>query len=720
MIPAVQQQSVESSCFHCTINQALLGNSQVCMLHYPRIHVVPTPATIPQPIVMNKASHVTSGDRINFLMNSVYKLIYESIYLALTDSKLLGWYLALSPLDRKIIQNNGGFHQFLRKHPLLELSKNHIYVKHITTVSRESSPQWSSNTVDSYSQHQGTFHSNHSYPTPQRMDPRLQELSKLAWQMASPYNGHTGSVEPEQVANFSLDSELEMHQQENPQSPAVGPDLPSHGGDASALILESRHDTSSNEDFYSILEADKSIVLCVSENKTCNNRTTENRSTSPMTSVYTCDAMVGTEQTMTDTAVNTEVYMVDLDYLTKEFGTMKTERDELLLKVQMQRVSSPFTRIVNDLKKLETDYNRMRGRILSGISLQDLTPLSLGHDSSVAAIIGGIQKDCVSPQQHTMNDKPVHLGGDGSLQSEITGCSKGDSSSAKRVVTRLLKDGGTDQRADRKSSESFSSEAWFDAEEDLSSDGSGEQLKADKEPGAIMTEKPKAVNAGLCVFGLPSRATEADVMMLFQKYDVSELHVSNLKELSVAVVIVESQQSAEAAVRELNGLRVKGHTLQVELIQAGRSDHQSTRSRSDPETTNIPGKSQNLLPTTSSRKKVVSVSPTAQGTFVPQHYGTMGSFDILMTELKQCHPDDSVDPDSVDQDSVDPDSVDQDSVDPDSVDQDSVDPDSVDQDSVDPDSVDRYSVDQDSVNQDSVDPDSMDPDSEGQDSVELS
>lgn len=38
-------------------------------------------------------------------------------------------------------------------------------------------------------------------------------------------------------------------------------------------------------------------------------------------------------------------------------------------------------------------------------------------------------------------------------------------------------------------------------------------------------------------------------------------------------------------------------------------------------------------------RKVVCISPTAKGTCVPQHYGTMGSFDTLMAQLTQLHPD---------------------------------------------------------------------------------
>lgn len=36
---------------------------------------------------------------------------------------------------------------------------------------------------------------------------------------------------------------------------------------------------------------------------------------------------------------------------------------------------------------------------------------------------------------------------------------------------------------------------------------------------------------------------------------------------------------------------------------------------------------------------MVCISPTAKGTCVPQHFGTMSSFDTLMGELTQRHPD---------------------------------------------------------------------------------
>lgn len=44
------------------------------------------------------------------------------------------------------------------------------------------------------------------------------------------------------------------------------------------------------------------------------------------------------------------------------------------------------------------------------------------------------------------------------------------------------------------------------------------------------------------------------------------------------------------------------------------------------------------LPSSMSSSYEVSHSPTARGTFVPQHYGTMEFMATLMTELKRRHP----------------------------------------------------------------------------------
>ncbi|XP_072300031.1 RNA-binding protein 44 [Eucyclogobius newberryi] len=232
--------------------------------------------------------------------------------------------------------------------------------------------------------------------------------------MVNPNGDYYGFKNPEQFTNLSLEVELEK------QTQGVNPQSTAFDSIGDAMTRQSGHETSQNEDFYSILEADQSIVLCVpnqspdtsqinageliSENEASSMesiiRSTEDRSTP----VCARHVMVGTEQTMTmsalsqtdpqqmtDRHLNTEVYMSDLDYLTKEFIAIKTERDELLEKVKMQRIPSPLARIVNDLKKLETDSNKMKEKILSGIPLQDLKPFSLDEgetDNSTVTTVG--------------------------------------------------------------------------------------------------------------------------------------------------------------------------------------------------------------------------------------------------------------------------------------------------------------------------------------------
>lgn len=212
-----------------------------------------------------------------------------------------------------------------------------------------------------------------------------------------------------------------------------------------------------------------------------------------------------------------------------------------------------------------------------------------------------------------------------------------------RAVARVPRERCPIQRTENKSSDLNSNETWYDAEEDLPSEESGEQSNVEEKPDASESPdaKPKSLSAGLCVSGLPMNITKNDVLVWFKKYQVSEVHISKLKELSVAIVIVESQSYAEAAAKELNGLRIKGHTLQVERINTGQLEDQGHPSACQIEGSSSAIKNQKRItsPGPSPKKKVVCVSPTAQRNFVPHHYGTMGSFDILMSELTQRHPD---------------------------------------------------------------------------------
>ncbi|RVE58494.1 hypothetical protein OJAV_G00209890 [Oryzias javanicus] len=69
-------------------------------------------------------------DRMVDLQRSVLNLVVAHDHLALTDPELLHWYLSLPLEDRKIIQGQGGLHQFLLRHPALNLSQNLIFLKY--------------------------------------------------------------------------------------------------------------------------------------------------------------------------------------------------------------------------------------------------------------------------------------------------------------------------------------------------------------------------------------------------------------------------------------------------------------------------------------------------------------------------------------------------------------------------------------------------------------
>ncbi|KAM8855212.1 RNA-binding protein 44 isoform 3-T4 [Spinachia spinachia] len=78
-----------------------------------------------------KAAEKESRENVRrfLLERSVFDLVDVHKFLSLTDPRLLGWYLNLSVEDRKGIQDEGGFQQFLLRHPALQLSQHHVYVK---------------------------------------------------------------------------------------------------------------------------------------------------------------------------------------------------------------------------------------------------------------------------------------------------------------------------------------------------------------------------------------------------------------------------------------------------------------------------------------------------------------------------------------------------------------------------------------------------------------
>ncbi|XP_046695075.1 RNA-binding protein 44 isoform X3 [Silurus meridionalis] len=201
-----------------------------------------------------------------------------------------------------------------------------------------------------------------------------------------------------------------------------------------------------------------------------------------------------------------------------------------------------------------------------------------------------------------------------------------------------------------------SSDAWFDAKEEILCDS---QICEDNQSGHIerrdSNQQQKVDASGmkdrcflLCVSNLPNGVTERDLLLWFAKYHASQVSLSNFSNTGVAIVSVRDAKDLEAAVREMNGRSIQGHTLHVEHIYTSPADRQATCKESHIQLSpaahkpGFAGKGNNNVsrPLCCSLDKLTNIcsTPTASGTCVPQHYGTMGSFDTIMAQLSVSHP----------------------------------------------------------------------------------
>ncbi|XP_078142056.1 RNA-binding protein 44 [Centroberyx gerrardi] len=333
----------------------------------------------------------------------------------------------------------------------------------------------------------------------------------------------------------------------------------------------------------------------------------------------------------------------------------------------------PPANLVSVLQRLESGYNEMREKILAGAPLDQLKPLSVdsqkiptGTCYIPAQIIGdalGNVPARSSRQPHRQDNGGLHgqNSKEGQRRKDQAPQPKVEGSKPGKAVSLLP------QQSAAACKELNPIEAWYDAEEDLEPAGAA-AAAGTGEASAVMPKEKKdessrEVKNGksslLCVSDLPSNVTESEVMQWFEKYHASEVSISTFSnDLRVAIVRISGPQSAEAAVRELNGCSMRGHALHVEHISGAGAAGSQSRDQQPPasSSTNRPGSSepqnpkthsntavklvpQQLLCSSLEKRTVVCVSPTPKGTCVPQHYGTMGSFDTLMAELTRRHPE---------------------------------------------------------------------------------
>ncbi|KAL2081215.1 hypothetical protein ACEWY4_023068 [Coilia grayii] len=426
----------------------------------------------------------------------------------------------------------------------------------------------------------------------------------------------------------------------------------------------------------------------------------------------------------TDKSLITEIFMADLDFLSKEFLRLKSVEEELellkahqlkpktkcgcecsqrLKQAELKLLALQYTMcrdhcwrryltsaqgeqemhcpnrvpdsLAETLQALEEMYSQMRKHVLSGAALDELTPLSVDtHRLNTEALY--------TPAQHALSKAAVsHTKPEGAQSSKAVSLKTQRPHFAR---TGVCEEGGN-----------ITSEAWFDAEEDLGLAGQGmkgERLRKVMESqksgagkwvcgGLILTRwMSVCLNSGLlfcavgdgecrkissschlCITHLHEDVTEDDLLVLFEKYQPKEVCITMLNKIRTANMTVSSPDTAEAAVRDLSGTSIHGKPLQVRHVSrppaaVSEGDHTFKKPKAPSGPTAAPpghvpkpGSVRNATPYNMlprplrcNIEKLVNISsvPTATGTYVPPRPPTTstGSFDTLMARLQERHP----------------------------------------------------------------------------------
>ncbi|KAF3694485.1 RNA-binding protein 44 RNA-binding motif protein 44 [Channa argus] len=352
------------------------------------------PPQVSSHVYRNAGGNRRRGDNRKFVLDrSLFELVAAFPYLALTDPQLLGWYLRLSPGDRKVIQDEGGFYQFLHRHPALELSKHHVYVKVNSSVQptitsnpaaitnfsvnmelescrHRRNPEFSSRfsvtqdkcayiTYTDIDPLQSTF--------PNESFPECYSLGSIHIDGAKLNDGSTTQSAELKDITCPLRLVEERDTKEQGLGDVVGCNSATVDDEYNEanLCLEDQSDN-----VHTVMEEDESnLVRAASDSqKACTTngealatgseamkselsvteRNTADKSTSPVPWARTCDIMLGTEQTLcvsaftqtddpgtVDKHLVTEVHMADLDYLAAR--AQRAELNLLALQYSMCR-----------------------------------------------------------------------------------------------------------------------------------------------------------------------------------------------------------------------------------------------------------------------------------------------------------------------------------------------------------------------------------------------
>ncbi|KAL7881790.1 hypothetical protein AOLI_G00086380 [Acnodon oligacanthus] len=384
-----------------------------------------------------------------------------------------------------------------------------------------------------------------------------------------------------------------------------------------------------------------------------------------------------------------ELHLLSLQFVMCQQHCWRCFYTSPLGQTALQRTEALPGMMLQTLKILEDDYLKMKRKILGGIHLDELEPLSVDtcrittgtRYSPTLACLGGdplkevsISSDIDAEDQLDQASQVFNMETiDGGLLRKTTSPqdnaaassdSKGDSSKRCRAVFVLNQELGVCR--DTKPGvlkDLNSSDAWFDAEEELGCNdlcSKEEKRTGQNDMGDKMMEHKGDRNENadqssfLYVTDLPSNVTECDLLLWFERYRASQGTTFNKNR--AAIVIVKSPSDAEKAVREMNGQSIQGQTIHVEHIHWSAVGSHSPfkalcaerfpaacKARPVGEELRMHGLRndfQSSRPLRCSLDRLINIDskPTASGTCVPEHYATMGSFDTLMARLSERHP----------------------------------------------------------------------------------
>ncbi|XP_041940068.1 RNA-binding protein 44-like isoform X2 [Alosa sapidissima] len=363
---------------------------------------------------------------------------------------------------------------------------------------------------------------------------------------------------------------------------------------------------------------------------------------------------------------------------------------------QLQCTGGVPESLAETLRALEQDYIQLRRQVLSGIALDELNPLSVDtqrlhieapytpaqkineylEDESPLEFQSHLHSETEDTQKHFNSlegERPatnIKSQKDAPGKHAVPHTKPGGVKSSKMVSVKTQKSdpshGST--RPGGGEGVNVTSEAWYDAEEELGA--AGQSLKEERLRKATESERNRKVEDGdgvsssghLHVTDFHQDVTEEDLFLAFKKCQPRDVCFTMSDKSRSGKVTVSSPENAVAAARELSGTSIHGQPVQVRRVSrlpaAGpEGEHTFKKPHVPSAPTPAPsgdvaklGGVKTSTPYNMSPKPVrcliekllnISDVPTATGTYVPQQpptNTTTVTFGTLMRQLSELHP----------------------------------------------------------------------------------